>query len=110
MKADRVVIDTSILISAALSPSGKPAAAVDHVVVHRAPVFSQPTFEELATRIHRPKFDRYFQAGARQRFLEKLAAVAVWVEIAGGLCVCRDPDDNKRQQRRRATPRARDRC
>ena len=34
MKADRVVVDTSVLISAALSAAGKPAAVVDHIVAN----------------------------------------------------------------------------
>ena len=94
MKAERAVVDTSILISAALSAVGKPAAVVDHIVAHGALVFSQPTFEELATRLHRPKFDRYLQPADRQQFLDRLAAIAVWVQISGTLAVCRDPKDD----------------
>ena len=94
MTADRAVADTSILISAALSAGGKPAAVLDHIVLQGSLIFSQPTFEELATRLYRPKFDRYLQAGDRRRFLDKVSAAAIWIEITGGLVACRDPNDD----------------
>ena len=94
MRADRVVADTSILISAALSGAGKPALAVNHIVLHGSLVFSTLTFDELATRLYRPKFDRYIQAADRRLFLDKVASAAIWVEIDGALKACRDPDDD----------------
>ena len=94
MIVDRVVIDTSILISAALSPAGKPAAVVDQIVANGTLVFSAPSFDELSTRLFRPKFDRYLQPGEREIFLDRLSTVATWVTIAGGLGVCRDPNDD----------------
>ena len=95
MTVERVVIDTSILISAALFGSGKPAAAVDYAVTHCTIIFSRPTFDELATRIMRQKFDRYVSTTERQVYLDKMYATATWVEIPETLAVCRDPDDNK---------------
>lgn len=95
MTADRVVVDTSILISAALSPSGKPAEVVEVILASGVLIFSQSTFEELATRLQRSKFDKYLQPGDRELFLSKLSAVGNWVEIVGGLRVCRDPNDDK---------------
>lgn len=94
MKVERAVIDTSILISAALSPLGKPSEVVDRLVEAGTLVFSSKTFDELASRLCRPKFERYLQASERRLFLEKLAAVAHWVEIAGNLKACRDPNDD----------------
>jgi uncharacterized protein len=94
MTADCVVVDTSVLISAVLSPGGKPAAVVDWVLDHKRFVFSQPTFEELATRIMRPKCDRYVSIDERQLFLKSIAEFALWAEITGDLKASRDPADD----------------
>jgi len=94
MTVERAVIDTSILISAALSPLGKPAEVVDRLVKTGTLIFSPLTFDELVSRLSRPKFDRYIETSERQQYLEKLAAVAHWVEIAGTLKACRDANDD----------------
>ena len=60
-----------------------------------APVFSHATFEELRSRLLRPKFDRYVGRPGRERHLDRLAAVAEWVAISGEPMGCRDPDDDK---------------
>ncbi len=95
MKAERIVVDTSILISAALSASGKPAIVVDFVALLGTMLFSRATFDGLATRLFRPKFDRYVSSGDRQTYLEKIASVAHWIEITGVIVACRDPGDDK---------------
>ena len=64
--ADRVVIDTNVWLSAALSPAGAPSQVVRRVLAHGVPVFSDATFAELKTRIWKPKFDRYLSMEARQ--------------------------------------------
>lgn len=51
MKIERVVADTNVLISAALSPLPPPALVVYHVLQHGQFVFSSETFAELETRI-----------------------------------------------------------
>lgn len=58
-------------------------------------LLSSETFAELASRLFRPKFDRYVDRPARERFLAALASVGTWVEITGTLRLCRDPDDDK---------------
>jgi uncharacterized protein len=58
-------------------------------------LLSNETFAELASRLVRPKFDRYVDRRLRQRFLADLASVAEWVTIAGVVHVCRDPDADK---------------
>lgn len=60
MRADRVVADTNVLISAVLRPLGLPRAAVDAVRLENGVLlFSAETMAELRTRIFRRKFDRY---------------------------------------------------
>lgn len=96
--AQRVVIDTNVWISAALSQQGAPARLVRHVLVHAIPVFSSATFAELEARLWSPKFDRYVSIELRQRILHDLNAAAHWVVIPTQVALqryCRDADDDK---------------
>ena len=58
-------------------------------------LFSDDTFDELQTRLHLPKFDRYVSREGRALYLAQLEAVSEWVPIAGAKLGCRDPDDDK---------------
>jgi putative PIN family toxin of toxin-antitoxin system len=91
----KLVIDTNILISAALSPQGAPAKLVQVALAHHRLVFSQATLDELRTRLYRPKFDRYISLEARERLLHDFNASAHWVDIGDPAVYCRDRDDDK---------------
>ena len=96
--AVRVVIDTNIWISAALSRDGASVRLVRQVLAHGLPVFSPGTFAELETRIWLPKFDRYLSLELRRQILHDLDAAAHWVEVApeiAGCAHCRDANDDK---------------
>lgn len=96
MTVDRVVIDTNVLISAALTQTGPPRGVVDLVRADDGVLlFSVETFAELRHRILGPKFDRYVGRGSRAAFVALLAAVAEWVPIAGAKLGCRDATDDK---------------
>ena len=95
MTAERVVLDTNVLISAALIATSKPFSVLTHVLDNGVLIFSNETFEEIATRLMRSKFDSYVSESTRQSFLVDLAAVAEWTAITGAIHVCRDPDDDK---------------
>ncbi len=96
MKAERVVLDTNVLISAALSPNGAPRMVVDAVRSENGVLlFSDETFDELRSRFYRPKFDRYIGREGRAIYLAQLETVSEWVSIAGAKLGCRDPDDDK---------------
>ncbi len=96
MKADGVVLDTDVLISAALNPDGSPRAVVDAIrAVNGVFLFSEETFDELKTRIDRSKFDNYISRQDRSVFLAQLEPVSEWVSIVGAKMGCRDPDDDK---------------
>ena len=90
-----VVIDTNVLISAALSPNGTPAKIVRYFVAHGKLVFSEETYEELYSRLWRPKFDRYLSREMRKSLLLDFSNIADWVVIKGKINVSRDKDDNK---------------
>jgi len=96
MKVERTVVDTNVLISAVLSPRSVPAQIVDCLLEHTTLVFSKETFEELETRLWRPKFDRYVSIDHRRLLLHHLAVVALWIDLprAPRPAVSRDPDDD----------------
>jgi putative PIN family toxin of toxin-antitoxin system len=91
----RLVLDTNVLISAALSAQGAPAQLVHWVLERHTLVFSQATFDELRTRLYRPKFDRYIRIDQRERLLHDFNACAHWVDIGEVAAYCRDRDDDK---------------
>jgi uncharacterized protein len=94
----RVVLDTNIWLSAAISKSGTPAQVVRRVLQMGVPVFSKATFAELEARIWKPKFDRYLSMETRRAILHDAKAVAHWVDIPADLAIqtySRDPDDDK---------------
>ena len=96
MSAERVVFDTNVLISAALLPRGTPRAALNAVrTASGVLLFSDETFQELSTRILRPKFDEYVSRSGRLLFLAQIEAVSEWVSIVGVKLGCRDPADDK---------------
>lgn len=94
----QAVVDTNVLLSAALSPSGTPARLVDHLLVVGKLVFSAATFVELETRIWLPKFDRYITLEQRKAFLNDLSSAASWVNVPpviASKAYSRDADDDK---------------
>lgn len=98
MKAERVVVDTNVLISAALSAGGPPARLVRHVLLHGRMLFSDASFAELHTRLWRPKFDRYLSIEDRKQLLHDFGAVGVWIDVPATVSArtfSRDADDDK---------------
>jgi uncharacterized protein len=95
---NRVVLDTNIWLSAAISKSGAPAQVVRRVLQMGVPVFSKATFAELEARLWKPKFDRYLSMETRRAILHDANAVAHWVDIPADLATqtySRDPEDDK---------------
>lgn len=96
MKGDGFVLDTNVLISAALSPDSAPARVTLWVIANARLIFSEPAFDELRSRLWRPKFDRYLTIEHRNRILHDFSAIAEWVEINDipAPVSSRDPDDD----------------
>ena len=97
----KVVVDTNVVLSAALSPTGAPSALLAWLLVHARLVLSEITFHELQTRIFKPKFDRYLSLETRKRILHDISAAALWVEVSphrsnklAAQRYSRDPDDD----------------
>jgi putative PIN family toxin of toxin-antitoxin system len=58
-------------------------------------LFSDETFDELRTRLHRAKFDKYVSREGRSVYLAQLQAVSEWVSTVGVRLGCCDPNDDK---------------
>lgn len=91
MAKQRPVIDTNVLISAALIADSIPACAVKNIVLHHVPLIAHETYAELETRLLLPKFDTYVPCTARLRFLQVFLFAAEWVAVNTTIIVCRDP-------------------
>ena len=92
----RAVIDTNVLISALLSPNGAPRRVIKTLASHQATLlFSDATFNELAQRLARPRFNRYRTARQMVAWLDWLAELGEWVAPATTISACRNPDDDK---------------
>ncbi|QHG18226.1 putative toxin-antitoxin system toxin component, PIN family [Nostoc sp. ATCC 53789] len=90
-----IVIDTNVLLSAALSPNGTSRKALDKVYKEFTIAQSDETYQELNTRIYKRKFDKYISDKDRQDFLEIVKKYSQFIEVKSQINTCRDPDDNK---------------
>ena len=96
MKAERVVVDTNVLISAALRHQSLPRTVLDGLRAGNGVLlFSDETFEEIRNRLQHPKFDRYIGREVRSIYLAQLVVVSERVSITGAKLGCRDRDDDK---------------
>lgn len=92
----KFVLDTNVLISAALYPHSPAAQAVTVAFAFGKVYRSQETFQEIKTVLNRPKFDRYFvdPAVTRARFLSLFEKYSTSVPITEVSTDCIDPKDN----------------
>lgn len=97
MKVERLVIDSNVWIAALIAPAGKARQLVNAVLDHDIGVLmSESTFDELVSRLDRPKFDRYREPESWNSFLTALVELAQWQEDAGTATgIARDADDDK---------------
>ena len=95
MKVERVVFDTNVLISAAISKNGPPARSLRLVLRgHARLAFSAPTFAVVKSRLSKPKFDKYVSKAARREFPERIFGSPEPVMIDSARFGCRDPQDD----------------
>jgi uncharacterized protein len=97
MKAERLVIDSNVWIAALISPGGTARQLVDAILENDIDILmSESVFEELTSRLDRPKFDRYREPESWNSFLSALIELALWHEDAGTAAgTSRDADDDK---------------
>ena len=90
-----LLIDTGVLVSAAIRPESVPALALERALLHYDVCASQATFAELQSVLLRPKFDRYASLAARQAFVQGLSRHLQMMEVTQQITDCADPKDNK---------------
>ena len=96
MTIDRpIVVDTGVLVSAAIRPQSVPALALQKALLHHELCASEATFAELQDVLSRSKFDRYAAAKTRQAFVEGLLLYVRLVDVRQVVNDCSDPKDNK---------------
>lgn len=92
--ARRVVLDTGVLVSAAIRPESVPALALEKALLMFEVCVSRETLAELETVLARSKFDRYAQAPQRQAFVAGFRRHAAMIEVNARVSDCPDPKDN----------------
>ena len=96
MKArQRIVVDSSALVSRLLLPRSAPGQAVRNAVDEAQLLVSEATLTELADVLSRAKFDAYVTIEDRQEFLRLLGRIAEMVPTTYTVRACRDPGDDK---------------
>jgi uncharacterized protein len=90
-----IVIDTNVLISAAILPSSKTAKVIQLAITHFLIAQNDATWTELETRIAKDKFNRYFDNESRADYLLELAQSTQWFDAVANVEVSRDSDDDK---------------
>lgn len=97
---NRIVIDTSTLVSAVLKPQSTTRQALLRAIASAKVCVSPATLEELERVLMRDKFDRYLDKDSRLQFVRHYQAntmlFAVTIEEEISLTPpCRDPQDHK---------------
>lgn len=95
MKIDRVVIDTNVLISAAILEESIPARARNHALHHGRLIATEDTLREFVARLLSTKFDAYVSRAARETLLQRLHPLIEIVPVTQVVKACRDPRDDR---------------
>jgi uncharacterized protein len=95
MSEIKFVLDSNVLVSAALFKSSIARQAFNKVVVDGQVLMSESILAELQDVFSRSRFDKYLSIDLRTAFLADLLAVVGMVKITEVIAVCRDPKDNK---------------
>jgi putative PIN family toxin of toxin-antitoxin system len=90
-----IVIDTNVLISAAILPKSKIGKLLELIADNFVIAQNESTFAELESRIQREKFDRYFGDNGRIVFLTRLAQTVENFPVETQVQISRDADDDK---------------
>jgi len=91
----RFVLDTNVLVSAALIGDSRPAKAFRKARDTGQVLLSLAVAEELNEVPAREKFERYITRDERERFLVAFIRSATFVEGRERIRACRDPKDDK---------------
>jgi len=95
MTSSRFVLDTNVLVSAALFRQSKPAQVFRKVLDEGNVLVSVEILEELRGVLNRKKFDRYITLEDKRDFLAVLVRRSSLIEPTLRITACRDPKDNQ---------------
>ena len=95
MARERIVFDTNVLISGALSTTSTPARALEAAIAKGDLLASTSTLLELTEKLLSAKFDAYVSREQREALLMCLAPLIDIVTILQTFHASRDPDDDK---------------
>src|SRR5829696_1847162 len=94
MKAERLVVDTNVIISALLVVPSTSSRVVDRIIERGRLLSTEQTQHELIVTMMGAKFDRYVPRGKREALLLRLAPIMDLVAVKQAIRVCRDPKDD----------------
>lgn len=88
------MFDASVVVSAAINPSGSPRRALLTARSIGVIALSEAVVSELTAVLARPKFALIISADERSRVVELLSAASVWLDPGTRVTDCRDPADD----------------
>jgi len=91
----RVVVDTNILVSFAISPSLDFERLFDYLSFHGIILISEETIAELFTVLKRLKFRKYISQDSAIEYIEWYIGISETVTVTEQVIACRDPKDDK---------------
>ena len=95
MSKPRIVLDTNILISAALLVNSKPYFAFEKAIKEGQILGSEEILDELEEVLSRNKFDKYITLDQRKLFYTLIVHYIKIIEITERITASRDSKDDK---------------
>ena len=92
--ARRIVLDTGVLVSAAIRPESIPALALEKALLLFEVCASAETMAELEAVLQRSKFDRYAPRAEREFFAAGFRERVTIVPVGQIVTDCPDSKDN----------------
>ena len=89
-----VVVDTSVILSAAILPGSVPGQAIEFVLDNGKLLHSSATIAEADRILRKPRFNRYRTEKDRLDLLTLLVNSGREVDILVSVVACRDPNDD----------------
>jgi putative PIN family toxin of toxin-antitoxin system len=90
-----VIVDTNVLISAALFKNSIPDLALSKALLNGKILVSQNTLQELINTLLKPKLAKYISTKDSFAFVKRIENTALCIDVNETITVCRDPKDNK---------------
>lgn len=93
--AERVVVDTNVLVSAILAPRSVPRRWVGWCIANAKIIFTDETEAEFLEVISRSKFDRFASSQSRSTAALVIIEASARVQSDAMVRACRDTRDDK---------------